>query len=207
MRRHRIVLVAACSHLLSLPALAQDDAVVPATESVAGTTQTDLSLQWWQWAFSFERVRSPVADQTGAMCSSRQTGEVWFLAGTCGTRRVERTCSVPHGKTLFFPLINYIAFRGDGTNEPCMSLAARAASLTNDPSALILDIDGKRYENLTAHRLPTACFSIVPGQKADAVADGYYIAVRPLPRGTHVLNFGGALPTLMQAVTYTLNIE
>jgi hypothetical protein len=144
---------------------------------------------------------------TGAMCSSRQSGDVWFLAGTYGTRRVERTCSVPYGKTLFFPLINYLAFRGEGTDEPCMSLAVRAASLTNEPSALILDIDGQRYENLAAHRLATSCFSVVPGQKADAVADGYYIAVRPFPRGKHILNFGGVLPTLMQAVTYTLTVE
>ncbi len=181
--------------------------MVPATESIAGATQTELSLKWWQWAFSFERVRSPVADQTGAMCLSRQSDDVWFLAGTYGTRRFERTCSVPYGKPIFFPLINYVAFRGDGTSETCMSLAARAASLTNEPSTLILDIDGKRYDNLTAHRLPTNCFSVVPGQKPDAVADGYYIAIRRLPRGKHVLNFGGVLPTLMQAVTYTLTVE
>ncbi|MNW06579.1 hypothetical protein D3C71_2030120 [compost metagenome] len=88
-----------------------------------------------------------------------------------------------------------------------MSLANRAAALTNEPSTLILDVDGKRFENLKAHRIASPCFSTVPGQKADAVSDGYYVAIPPLPRGTHVLNFGGVLPTLVQAVTYTLSVE
>ena len=31
--------------------------------------------------------------------------------------------------------------------------------------------------------------------------------LRPFSRGTHTLNFGGRLPELSQAVTYTLNVE
>ncbi len=193
--------------LCSAPISAQDGLLLQPGQSVAGVAQVDLSVQWWQWAFSFERARSPIADQTGALCASRQSGDVWFLAGTYGTQRVQRSCTIPYGKTLFFPLVNYVAFRGEGTQEPCMSLAARAAALANNPSALVLDIDGKRHGNLHVHRLATRCFSLVPGQAADAVADGYYVAIRPLARGTHVLNFGGALPSLMQAVTYRLTVE
>ena len=79
--------------------------------------------------------------------------------------------------------------------------------LTDEPSALILEIDGRRYEGLAAHRLKTPCFSLVDGQPQDAVADGYYVAVGPLTKGKHVLNFGGVLPTMMQAVTYDLLVE
>lgn len=150
---------------------------------------------------------SPVADRTGARCASRQDGDVWFLAGTYGSHRVQRTCTVPFGKTLFFPLINYIWFRPEGSTSPCLSLAASAAIATNAPSALVLEIDGRRFEGLQAHRLASPCFSRVPGQMPDAVAHGYYAAVRPLPRGRHVLNFGGVLPTLAQAVTYVVTVE
>jgi hypothetical protein len=187
--------------------LAQDKNLVPFDQAIAGATQTEWSVRWWQWAFSFERAFSPVADRTGALCASRQSGEVWFLAGTYGTQRTERSCTVPYGKTLFFPLLNYMVFRAEGSKESCMALAARAAALTQDPSALVLDIDGKRYQNLQRHRYATPCFSIVPGQPADAAADGYYVAISPLPRGRHVLNFGGMLPSMAQAVTYTLTVE
>lgn len=35
----------------------------------------------------------------------------------------------------------------------------------------------------------------------------YYVMLRPLSRGTHTLNFGGILPGMSQAVTYTLHVE
>ncbi len=141
------------------------------------------------------------------MCASRQSGEVWFLAGTYGSQRVERTCKVPAGKTLFFPLINYLAIRPEGTQEPCVSLAARAASPLEGPTNLVLELDGKRFSDLGSQRLGSPCFAIVPGGPVDAVSDGHFVAIRPLSRGTHVLNFGGVLPSMMQAVTYTHFVE
>ncbi|MEY8688492.1 MAG: hypothetical protein AB9M53_01255 [Leptothrix sp. (in: b-proteobacteria)] len=187
--------------------MANDSILIPAEEPVAGVAQVEWSIRWWQWAFSFEQVRSPVSDQTGQMCASRQSGDVWFLAGTYGTHRTIRTCKVPFGKTLFFPLINYVAYRGDRSSESCMSLAKRTKDLTDNPSALILDVDGQRFTSLKAYRFATTCFSLVPGQPADAVADGYFVALRPLSKGTHEINFGGVLPLMSQAVTYTLQIE
>ncbi|HUQ51517.1 MAG TPA: hypothetical protein VM692_04800 [Gammaproteobacteria bacterium] len=38
-------------------------------------------------------------------------------------------------------------------------------------------------------------------------ANGYYVMLRPLPPGKHTINFGGALPTNVQLVTYTLIVE
>jgi hypothetical protein len=104
--------------------------------------------------------------------------------------------------------MNYVSFRAEGRNENCASLIKRAAELTDSPSALILEIDGKRIERLEAHRLASAkCFSLVPGQPADAAGDGYYVALEPLSPGVHVINFGGILPDMAQAVTYRLIIE
>lgn len=204
-RRHACIAVPLL--LASLNSVAQTDVLAKPDDLIAGATQSEWSVRWWQWAFSFDRARSPISDRTGEMCAYRQSGEVWFLAGTYGTRRTERTCTVPLGKVLFFPLINYVTFRGEGTKESCMSLAARAAALTNDPSALVLDIDGKRFNGLASHRLATPCFGLIPGQPKDAVSNGYYVAIQPLPRGKHVLNFGGVLPGMIQAVTYTLTVE
>lgn len=206
MRLH-ILAFAVAMFAATFGARAQTGVLLPPDESIAGASQVEWSVRWWQWAFSFERVRSPISDRTGELCASRQSGDVWFLAGTYGTRRTERTCTVPYGKVLFFPLINHVTFRGEGSKESCMSLARRVAELTGRPSALILDVDGERYDGLEAHRLATPCFGLIPGQPPDAVSNGYYVALRPLSKGKHVLNFGGVLPDMLQAVTYTLIVE
>lgn len=189
-------------------ALAQTSPLIPADQAVKSLPQLEWSQRWWQWALSFDRVRSPVADRTGQMCASRQSGDVWFLAGTYGTARTERTCHVPAGKTLFFPLINYVTYRVDDSDESCASLVARAAALTDRPSVLVLNLDGQQFDQLQTHRLAQSrCFSLVPGQPADAASNGYYVALKPLSRGAHTLHFGGILPSMAQAVTYHLVMD
>ena len=120
-------------------------------------------------------------------------------------------CTVPAGKYLFFPLINYVVYPRDGYSITCEHAIARTANLTNDVTALVLEVDGKVYKNLTAHRQATReCFDLAAlagGGLEPTAANGYYIMLRPLTRGTHTLNFGGILPGMMQAVTYTLHVE
>jgi hypothetical protein len=62
----------------------------------------------WQWAFSIPSAQNPIADPNGGDCTIGQRGSIWFLAGFGGT--TTRTCSVPAGLTLFFPVINQIGF-------------------------------------------------------------------------------------------------
>jgi hypothetical protein len=210
-----IPLRAALATLLCVPlaAGATEASLVPPDDIVAGAGQAEWSVRWWQWAGSFDRADSPVADTTGERCASRQEGEVWFLAGTYGTRRTVRSCTVPRGKHLFFPLINYVvASMAPGPDE-CRSLMAAAARMTQDPSHLVLAIDGVREADLALHRQPTpGCFDLLalatPKRPPyPAAANGYYVMLRPLPPGTHTLEFGGMLPGMVQAVTYTLVVE
>jgi len=154
---------------------------------------------------------SPVADRTGNHCHLKQEGEVWFLAGTYGTQRTIRTCTVPAGKYLFFPLINSVIFPRRGYSLSCEMAMSTAARATDDVSSLVLELDGKVYKNLEAHRQATRqCFDLAEhagGGVEPSAANGYYIMLRPLSRGTHTLNFGGVLPDMSQAVTYTLHVE
>ncbi len=206
--RAAFLLPAFIGALLPTLTLAQPAVVLPNDELVAGATQEEWSRRWWQWAMSFSNERSPVADRTGANCSNGQAGSVWFLAGTYGTRRTERTCRVPQGRTLFFPLINYVTYPSAGSSENCLSLMSRAARLTQSPSALVLEINGVRIEDLESHRIATkGCFQLAGNDSPLGAGNGYYVAVAPLPPGVHVLNFGGILPGMSQAVTYTLVVE
>lgn len=137
---------------------------------------------------------------------------MWFLAGTYGTQRTIRTCTVPKGKYLFFPLINYVAMPST-RHTRCSDVTENAAQLTDNATALVLDIDGTRVQNLNNYRQATThCFDM--GQRAEpavriypSAANGYYVMLKPLSPGTHILNFGGALPDMLQAVTYTLHVK
>jgi hypothetical protein len=186
-------------------------AAVEPGEPVAGMTQAEWSRAWWQWAGSFDMRDSPVGDRTGERCASRQQGDVWFLAGTYGTARTIRRCVVPRGKFLFFPLINYVVMpRGEGAD--CSRFVRDAARVTDDASLLIVDIDGRRLDRLAEYRQVTDCFDVgtratPPVHIYPSAANGYYVMLKPLPVGTHELNFGGVLPSMSQAVTYTLVVE
>ena len=199
--------------IVAAQAAAQDGMTVPPDEPVNGISQAEWSRAWWQWAGSFERNESPIADQTGEFCDRKQAGPVWFLAGTYGTHRTVRTCAVPRGKFLFFPLINYVVMPPVDRMVSCMAVAELAASTTDDPSALVLEIDGKRVSDLGHFRQATReCFDM--GARSEpavrifpSAANGYYVMLRPLSPGRHVINFGGVLPSLSQAVTYTLQVQ
>jgi hypothetical protein len=206
--------LALCASAVCLgPSHAEDGLTVPPSESVGGRSQAEWSRAWWQWAGSFEQGESPVADRTGRLCGSKQGDNVWFLAGTYGTERTFRKCRVPRGRYLFFPLINYVVMPPASRPVNCMAVTREAASITDDVSALVLDVDGVRVPDLVAYRQASAgCFDM--GERAEpkvrvfpSAANGYYVMLRPLSPGTHLLNFGGALPGMVQAVTYRLVVE
>lgn len=212
---HRTVALALMITLLALTAPSQADAgaiVVPPHESVAGRSQAEWSEAWWQWAGSFSRAQSPIADTDGSRCAARQAGPVWFLAGTYGTKRTVRTCTVPAGKYLFFPLINYVVMPRS-RDTTCASIRASARRITDEPSALLVDLDGQRLGQLERYRQATPeCFNMgalanPPARVYPSAANGYYVMLEPLAPGRHELNFGGALPGMLQAVTYTLTVE
>jgi hypothetical protein len=209
------VFLAALSLMLARATFAQPGITVEPEDPVGSQSQAQWSRVWWQWAGSFNHAESPVADRTGDNCHLKQSGPVWFLAGTYGTARTIRTCTVPHDKYIFFPLINYVVM--PGADPSCVSCCARfiakAKAITDDPSYLILELDGQRVEALEKYRQVTAeCFDM--GALAEpkyhvfpSAANGYYVMLPPLSPGKHVLNFGGALPGMSQAVTYTLIVK
>jgi len=88
-----------------------------------------------------------------------------------------------------------------------------AKRITDEPSNLVLEIDGRRIDNLASYRQATAqCFDM--GALAEpkyrvfpSAANGYYVMLHPLSPGKHVLNFGGMLPGMSQAVTYNLLVQ
>jgi hypothetical protein len=214
---HRFSTLFSLVAFLAMPGLARSaelEAIIPPKAQVAGKSQADWSMAWWQWAASFDSAESPVADRTGENCHLKQDGPVWFLAGTYGTKRTVRTCTIPRGKYLFFPLINYVYFLADPASPPtCASVTLSAQRATDNPSLLVLNLDGADGTELSQYRQATSpCFNLAaladpPAPLFPSAANGYYVMLRPLPPGKHELNFGGILPNMSQAVTYRLVVK
>ncbi len=95
----------------------------------------------------------------------------------------------------------------------CRAVTQRAASMMDEASSLILDIDSVRTPNLLSHRQATTrCFDLGTRMEEEirifpSAANGYYVMLRPLSPGKHEINFGGVVPDMLQAVTYTLEVE
>jgi hypothetical protein len=92
--------------------------VVSPSSTVQGRTYSQWSAAQWQWTLEQQNVTDgPVVDPnpgTAAQpepvdCTLGQTGTVWFLAGATflqGYSTAYRSCSVPAGVYLFFPVID-----------------------------------------------------------------------------------------------------
>jgi hypothetical protein len=176
-------------------------------------SQAEWSEAYLQWVAIFSRDGSPIADPSGVLCAARQEGDVWFLAMSDGTQPVVRTCAVPAGKTLFVPIAS--TMERSGNREPdCSSMARIAAgALTQHVARLALTIDGQAIGNLSSYRAATReCFALglrqTPRSNArTAVADGYYVMLKPLPAGRHTIAAEARFDSTLLSTTYHLDVR
>ena len=64
-----------------------------------------LAARWVQWGAATNYDCNPIADETGSCADAEQPEDVWFLAG-CFGGTVNRTCTIPANKKIFFPVFN-----------------------------------------------------------------------------------------------------
>jgi hypothetical protein len=211
-----IFVVLACS---VFGAVAQAQAPLPSRELVAGQLQADWAVRWWQWALSFGDGPGPISDESGSHCAAKQDGPVWFLAGAwsdmaTADRPIVRTCAIPKGKHVFFPIINSVVTPDAAPGKPrCASFQRAAAKDVDAAVGIFFELDGVRTTALASNRLPAnACFDageqMNPKQKIfPTAADGYYVMLAPLPSGQHTIKFGGRANDNVQNVVYKLVVE
>lgn len=204
-------------------AFASDLALTPDVD-YQGHRSAELAADWWQWAQSVSDDTNPVRDLTGVHCAVGQGGDVWFLAGGFGSSKIRRTCTVPADKALFFPLVNMVFFPTRG-NDTYTCEAAKAEAAFNNDSALDLfaELDGSSIEDPKRFRVASeACFDIFarvpatsdPYRAFPSATDGYWLFLRPLPQGRHILKFGGrynrsskAYGRMVQDIEYELLVQ
>ena len=186
-----------------------------------------LSAEWWQWALSIPTPVNPQTDTTGQNAIVGQRGSVWFLAGVFGGGTATRTCSVPEGTALFFPVLNGVGIntpkvcgqKGPLTVSKLRTMAADqiagAANLSVTVDGVAIAIPPSVQSSVFAVAFPednvfdSPCAGLggVPaGIYSPAVSDGFYVLLDPLSVGGHTLHIHGESQFTMQDVTYNLTI-
>ena len=135
---------------------------VPLAVNAFGNTYGEWSARWWQSALSIPADTNPLLDPTGAHCAEGQGGQVWFLAGTLGCAAT-RSCSVPGGKALFFPILNVVFGQPSYCTGPSdcdvTALRVAAAAEEDNPATLTVSIDGHPVKHPRRLRVTSPVFT------------------------------------------------
>jgi hypothetical protein len=177
-----------------------------------GRYQT-LAAKWWAWVIGEDLV--PLNESDAVDCAVGQQGNTWFLAGAnfpdpLGSPVTEflRTCEIPAGTKLFFPVINAFA-AGPPAHTACtlepertqkqkaehQQCLADFLDANVDPDTLTAFVDG---DPASIVRARSALFPLdldadnpfgAPAGHYLETADGYWVLLDPLPPGEHTIAF------------------
>ena len=210
-----LLLVFAHPSWLQQARAADTEYFLAANASIDGRALGDWGASWWQWLKSFARSNNPQTDLNGALCTEGQVGDVWFLAGAPSPAPVERECTIPPGKTLFFPALSYIYYAGQDHPIDCATATTGVAERVERPVVFTVSLNGDELPEPLQHReATTRCFDPLIHTRGDAektwawpgASDGYYFALKPLPPGKHVLRVLARGRRFGQDITYTLTV-
>ena len=222
----------------ALEAASSGPGVLPPQPPPFGTTYGEWGARWWQWFFQTPRNVNPEVSPPGTAtapaavdCSAGQSGNVWFLGGTflptgsTSTGFVTdayRTCTVPAGTFLFFPVLNAeydnLCPKASYSAQELTDAAARAID-DIVPRSMNATIDGVPVSGLvnanSIYRAPSPWFSFTlpadnisrdlgcPYPKGTmpptvdghpgVTADGVYLMLSALSPGVHVIHWGGEI--------------
>jgi hypothetical protein len=214
------IAIAGCSNIKDVDV---NQYVVPVEQKVADLALYEYADKWWQWTRTMSDINSPVVDRTGNKCHINQSGDVWFLAGGYGTSKIKRSCTIPQGKFIFFPVINIAYWPRKESKSTCEKIK-RSASLNNNNLLHInVELNGQQVKNPKNFRLQSdKCFDLlglIP-EKYNApkvfpsASDGYWVMLKPLPKGEYSLTFtaqynrpNGAFGGMTQDIEYKVLVE
>ena len=182
--------------------------VLPPNANAFGRPNAVWAQEWWKWAFSMPIDHHPLVDT--APCDTSQSGNVWFLGGSFVTGTPNpRTCKIPTGTALFFPLVNNECSTVEGNGTTAEALATCAKIQVTD---VFCKIDGVPVDDAMKYELVSPLFTFGPlpdnnvlqtifnvpaateGVSSASVTYGVYLMLHPLTPGEHTLEFGGTIP-------------
>jgi len=204
--------------------------LIPTSAAYADSqSYKQLSGDWLQWVLSIPEADNPLADTTGENCMIGQRGGDWFLAGTFGAASATRSCTIPEGVSLFFPVANFFAFDNPGACGqvdpiPLAVWRGWANDWVDGVTKATVVVDGKPFKPVQRIQSqafavampednlfngPFICGGTLPaGIYSPAIDDGYFARVNPLAVGTHTVVIHAENPSnsFTLDVTYNLTV-
>ena len=176
------------------------------TDKPQGVTYGAWTVKWWQWALSVPSSINPLTDRTGQYWNTHQpSSDVWFLVGSIGgidKTFPRRSIKIESGRSILFPVLNCEANPLEYPElETHDDLLKHVVDDVNTVIKKDVFINGMR---LNPARVPSDpkifnvtiskdnAFNITNPGSADAAADGYWIFLKPLPRGNYTIEFEGS---------------
>ncbi len=219
-----VLSLALLSHVRPINAFDVSTGIFSPESSPHGLTHGEWSVKWWQWALSIPTDINPINDHNGVYCATNQNDQfAWFLAGS-GGGKVTRDCSIPSGKAIFFPIMDVeCSYPENPTAKTESDLRQCAHDDQNSVTHLTLSVDGSNVENLTRFRTDSPLFNFTTPENgifdlhsanSQAVSDGFFVMLKPLPVGTHEIRWSGILGSSAdispmnqpESVTYILKV-
>jgi hypothetical protein len=171
-------------------------------EQPFGKSWQEWTTRWWRWFLTTPREIHPVYDCSGAYAFVNQEDEeVFFLAGTTGGR-VERNITIPFGKAVLFPVINFVtSYSEDPALKTDAEMVAHAKSNIDDIVKKEAVIDGTTLFVTEDNRVQTPPFDFsfpsnnIYGVKegpSRGVGDGFWIFLKTLRPGLHKIRTYGS---------------
>jgi hypothetical protein len=169
---------------------------------------SDWTEKWWQWTYSIPQDKNPSYDDTGEHCDENQNGPVWFLTQAF-EHPVERTCNIPQNTALLITILNsecsYAEFKQLKTEEELRECAKNMQDLVTGGEASLNNItipDVEKYRvqtDLFNYTLPQDNILNLTAQTTQAVADGNWLFLKPLPPGKYELKVKGEIDPKVSA--------
>jgi hypothetical protein len=191
--------------------------IYDAGATVKGKTIGEWSAEWWKWALSFGGDQNPFNDPTGANAGLKQKGPVFFAAGTSGGDAV-RTFEVNGNKPILVPLlVTELSELELGEGADVRGEVNALADLIDQLHFSVDGVEIDEAELFANHRHESPDFEFVAaegnpigvpaGDSGLAVADGSWVMLRPLGKGTHTVSYGGGISSFDFAVSVDATIR
>jgi hypothetical protein len=174
--------------------------IYPVDSSPYGVPFKMWITKWFNWLGSVPLQENPANDNSGKNCAQKQSGPVWFLAGTAGGEAV-RECTIPAGKAILLPVIAAeYSYKEYPTLNTEAKLRQGVGSDQDNVNSMDAIIDGTELKDLQKYRLQSSLFTInftknnlfgVSEGTTKAIADGTWLFLQPLKPGKHIIQFGG----------------
>jgi hypothetical protein len=191
--------------------------------SHCGVTYGQWTVQWWRWALSISSSRNPVLDEIGKNAAIGQPKDVWFLAGIFAEANEirkfpSRECSIPTGTHILIPILNcaadtihYPELESDEDilnhlSKQVQKVLRKECYINNEPIEAERVASDPRIFDLYVH---PDFDKFAKGGNARASADGYWVFLKPLPKGQYIVEFVGEYVNreLRSGAKYTINIR